>query len=396
MGELPRREWKPHRKDLDCSHVSGLEGEVDVKKILYIFDATDGQSRLPLAHAAREEGYDVTIGLIGGDKTLNGFKTITLQKPLSALHPLSLLKSICAVRKLIKEEKPEILHTVTLKYAFICGLASLFLHHKKIYTMAGLGYLFYGTGMKAALLRMFLSPVLIIILRSRNTRLIFQNPDDMTLMRTQGYVKDKNAFLVRGSGVDLKKFKLSPEPKNKPPLVLMPTRLVHEKGIDIFIEAARILYARGINAKFQIAGGETTHNPKAISAQQMEAMIKDSPVQWLGRIDDMPGLLAGANLIVYPSHYGEGIPRVLLESCAAGRAIITTDHPGCREAVGHNENGILVPIKNPQETAAAIESLLNDENRRHSMGQSSRARAENEFDINLIVKKTLAVYAASR
>ncbi|GJL85853.1 MAG: glycosyl transferase family 1 [Micavibrio sp.] len=364
-----------------------------MSKILYIFDAADLQSRLPIAYGAKKKGYNVTIGLIGGDKSLGDFKTINLPKPSGALNSLSL---ISAVRKATKHEKPNILHAVTLKYAFICGLSSLFLKHKKIYTMAGLGYLFYGTGIKAALLQMLLSPLLILVLRSRNTNLIFQNPDDMELMKTQGYVRKDHAFLVRGSGVDLEKFNTTPEPQNETPLVLMPTRLVHEKGIDIFIEAAKILKNKGINAKFQIAGGETTHNPKAISAAQMKTMIKDSPVQWLGRVEDMPALLVSANLIVYPSHYGEGIPRVLLESCAAGRAIITTDHPGCREAVAHNENGILVPIKNPQATADAIQILLNDENKRHSMGKNSRARAESEFDINLIVKKTLAVYNSCR
>ncbi len=364
-----------------------------MSKILYIFDAADIQSRLPLAYGAKEQGYDVTIGLIGGGETLGDFKTVNLPKPSGTLNSFSLIN---VARKAIKAEKPDLLHTVTIKYAFICGLASLFLHHKKIYTMAGLGYLFYGTGIKAALLQMLLSPLLILVLRGKNTSLIFQNPDDLELMRRQGYVKENNAFLVRGSGVDLKKFQYTPEPKNEIPLILMPTRLVQEKGIDIFIEAARILKNKKINAKFQIAGGETTHNPKAISAQKMETMVKDNPVEWLGRVDDMPALLSKANLIIYPSHYGEGIPRVLLESCAAGRAIVTTDHPGCREAVNHNENGILVPIKNPQATAEAIEELLNNENKRHSMGKNSRARAENEFDINSIVKKTLAVYNACR
>ncbi|HBR69258.1 MAG TPA: glycosyltransferase family 1 protein [Rhodospirillaceae bacterium] len=368
-----------------------------MRKVLYIFDASDTNSRLPVAVGAREKGYDVTIGLIGGSEAVaEGFETILLPKPQGALNPLSILKTIRAVREAIISTRPDILHTVTLKYAFICGLASLFLPHKKIFTLAGLGYLFHGAGPKAALLQMLAAPLLRFILNANNTFLIFQNPDDMALMQAKKFADKDRSFLVRGSGVDLEKFKYIPEAKNDTPVVLMPTRLVHEKGIDIFIAAAHLLNDQGINAAFFIAGGETAHNPRAISAQQMQEMVEGSPVEWLGRVADMPALLVGANLIVYPSHYGEGIPRVLLEACAAGRAIVTTDHTGCREAVRDGDNGILVPVKDPQKTAEVIALLLHDDKKRLSMGRNARARAEAEFDVALIVKKTLEVYDACR
>lgn len=368
-----------------------------MNKILYIFDAADTGSRMPVALGAQEKGYNVTIGLIGGSEAVaEGFETILLPKPQGALGPLAMLKTIRAVREAVVTTQPNILHTVTLKYAFICGLASLFLPCKKIYTLAGLGYLFHGAGKKAALLQMLAAPFLYFILRSKNTFLIFQNPDDMALMQAKKFANKNRSFLVRGSGVDLEKFKYVTEPENNPPVVLMPTRLVQEKGIDVFIAAAHLLNDKGINAAFFIAGGETAHNPRAISAAQMHEMIEGSPVEWLGRVADMPALLSSANLIVYPSHYGEGIPRVLLEACAAGRAIVTTDHTGCREAVRDGDNGLLVPIKNPQKTAEAIAILLHDEEKRLSMGRNARARAETEFSIDLIVKKTLEVYGACR
>ncbi len=367
-----------------------------MRKILYIFDREDIKSRLPLAQGARDKGYNVTIGLIGGDdEELDDFKTVPIKKPSGGLGPLSLLTMMFAIRKLIKAENPDLLHTVTLKYAFICGLASLFLAPRKIYTLAGLGYLFRSGDDKSLILRFFISPLLRHILCGPRAFLIFQNPDDQFLMIQKGYAKEENTFLVRGSGVDLEEFSPGPNPQNEPPVVLMPTRLVKEKGIDIFIEAAGILAAQGVQAKFQIAGGGTVHNPKAISDDEMGLMLEGSAVEWLGRVEDMPGLLNKADLIVYPSHYGEGIPRVLLESAACGKAIITTDHPGCREAVKHNENGILVPIKDAKTTTAAIELLLIDKEKRYAMGKKSRALAEIKFDINLIVEKTLEVYAAT-
>ena len=124
----------------------------------------------------------------------------------------------------------------------------------------------------------------------------------------------------------------------------------------------------------------------------MEAMTKDGHVEWLGRVEDMPALLSQAAIIVYPSYYGEGIPRVLLEACAAGRPIVTTDHPGCREAVTHDLNGLLVPIKDVNATMMAIEKLLNSRVLRDDMGELSRQRAVNEFDIHLIAQETLKTY----
>ena len=138
------------------------------------------------------------------------------------------------------------------------------------------------------------------------------------------FARSDQSILIKGSGVYLDRFEARAPLREDAPLVLMPTRLVHEKGVGVFIDAAKILAAQGVEARFQIAGGVTTHNPKAISEAEMEAMLAGSSVEWLGRVSNMPALLACSALVVYPSYYGEGIPRVLLEACAAGRAIVTT------------------------------------------------------------------------
>ncbi|PCJ99004.1 MAG: hypothetical protein COA45_06040 [Zetaproteobacteria bacterium] len=367
-------------------------------KILYLFEASDWDSRMAVAHGAREKGYDIVIGLINGDDTdaarAPEFNIIPLKKSVNTMGVLSSLKMILNIKELIKQENPDIIHAVTLKYGFMTGMATIFLKTtRKIYTLAGLGYLFRSDDQKSVLLRTILRPLLTFTLRRPNTTLIFQNIDDLNLMVSGKYAHKKHCLLIRGSGVYLDRF--TPQPTNHTtelPIVLMPTRLVHEKGVAIFIEAARILKARGIQANFQIAGGETQHNPKAISREEMLDMVKDGAVEWLGRVNDMPRLISQAQLIVYPSYYGEGIPRVLLESCAAGRAIVTTDHPGCREAVEDGVNGLLVPVKNAQETARAIEDLLQDHNKRNAMEIQSRKRAETQFDIHVIVAKTVDIY----
>jgi glycosyltransferase involved in cell wall biosynthesis len=365
------------------------------KKIFYIFDANDWDSRYPLAVGARLRDHRVILGLIGGvrGQQTQGFDYHVIKKN-QTLGPLALLDMARQVRSATRSVKPQILHAVTLKYAFICALASLpFKKMQKVYTLAGLGYLFYSPVKKAAFLRFILRPFLTYLFKRPNTTLIFQNPDDLELLVSKKYVAREHCILVRGSGVDLNRFCPDDDiPPDYPPVVLMPTRLVHDKGVAVFVEAARILKQRGIHASFQIAGGEGANSPLAISAEEMSEMVKDGAAVWLGKVSDMPGFLKRATLIVYPSYYGEGIPRVLLEACASGKAIVTTDHTGCREVVRHGYNGLLVPVRDVHETADAIHDLLIHANKRARMEENSRTRAIEEFDIHKIVAQTLDVY----
>lgn len=371
------------------------------KRLFYVFDHLDWKSRMPLALAARQAGYEITIGIVGGAageriEGLDGFSVLALPKPKHKFGPLSVLSSVSAIRRAIRQVKPDLVHTVTLKYSFLVGLACLGLSgFKLVYTIAGLGFLFRAEGAKPRITRAALSPFLKMVLKDNRALLIFQNRDDRDLLVQMRYARPDKTHLVIGSGADLERFSAVPEPDSETPIALMPTRLVHEKGIAVFVEAARLLHARGIKARYQIAGGLTSHNPRAISDTQMQEFTRDGVVEWLGRVDDMPSLLGSAAVIVYPSYYGEGVPRVTIEACAAGRPVITTDHPGCREVVPEGKNGILVPVKDVQATASAMERLLNDKDLRAKMGRESRILAERAFDVNAIAAQTLALYELS-
>lgn len=366
------------------------------KKLLYIFDYLDWESRMPVANGAKDDGYDITIGIVGAEESVKGlesFKTLSLTKPKNKFGPFSVLKTVLEIRNTIKDQKPDLLHTVTLKYSFLVGLACIGLKNFKIvYTIAGLGFMFRSEGWKPVFLRTILSLLLKLVLKNKNALLIFQNPDDLDLLVEKNYVRREQSHLVISSGADLSHFTASSQPENDLPVALMPTRLVHEKGVAIFVEAARQLHEKGIKARYQIAGGLTVHNPRAISGKEMENYTNDGIVEWLGHVDDMPSVLQSANMIVYPSYYGEGVPRVVIEACAAGRAIITTDHAGCRETIPEGKNGFLVPIKDVNATAQAMEKLIVDENLRIEMGLESRKLAERIFDVKSIVRQTLDVY----
>ncbi len=376
------------------------------KKLLYIFDASDWDSRITIARAAKKEGAQVTIGLIVADNDAaisakvksdpEEFNIVPLYKKTGGSKSISasifLLRDI---RRLICNQKPDVIHAVTLKYSLITALAAIAVgKSNKIYTIAGLGYLYRSEEIKSLILRTALWPLFLLSFRNPSAEMIFQNADDRALFIDKKLTTVEKSHLIKGSGVYIDRFDAAQKSfdTQETPLVLMPTRLVHEKGIAVFIEAAKILEERDIKARFEIAGGLTYDNPRAIKQEEMEKMLQGSAVKWLGRIDNIPEKLRQARLVVYPSYYGEGIPRVLLESCAAGCPVITTDHPGCREVVERGVNGLLVPVKDPQSTAQAIEKLLTDLETCRSMGKKSREKACKEFDIHDIANQTIEVY----
>lgn len=371
-------------------------------RILYIINHMDWfwSHRLPLAMGAKALGYEVIVAAHGASKDEKlkelGFKGVELSPSNKGFLPFTILKIIAEIFQILGKHKPDLMHAITIKYSFFAGIAARMRPGTRcVFTIAGLGYLFSGEGLKPKILRNVMAPYFWYAFRNPKTRLIFQNPDDLRIMVSRGFADALRSYLILGSGVDLSVFPYVEEKTASPPLVVMPTRLVHDKGVSVFVEAARICKQRGVSANFQIAGGITAYNPLAITEKEMNAMTADGAVTWLGKVSDMPDLLARASIIAYPSHYREGVPKVLLEAAATGRAIVTTDHPGCREAVADHNNGLLVPVKHAEATADAIAQLLNDPAQRKQMGRNSRARAEREFDVKIIVEKTLEVYTAA-
>lgn len=367
-------------------------------KLLYILAETNDfwSSRLPLAFAAKEKGCEIHLAAPGAadDLVLRefGFHGHDLPPAQNGFSIFAAVKNVFAIKKLLRELKPDIAHTFTLKYSLLTGLATCCTKNTRhVFTIAGLGYLFSGSDFKSKILLCIAAPFLKYALRKAKT-VTFQNSDDMQILTSQNFVRSENAVLIRGSGVDLQKFAPRGDAESDLPLILLPTRLIHDKGISVFIAMAEILKKRQIPARFQVAGGTTEHNPLAITKAEMERMVAGSNVEWIGRVDDMPALYASATLIVYPSWYREGIPRVLLEAAAMGKVIITTDHPGCRDAVIHNETGLLVPVKNAKETANAVEAILTNPALRKKMESAGRALAEQEFSVDKVVMRTMKVY----
>lgn len=357
--------------------------------------------RLPLAKGILARGWDLSVAVAGAqdDPGLRemGVNGIGLPQASRSANPFRHLGIVFALKRILKEKKPDIVHAITVRYALYAGVAARLAGYGRpvIFTVAGLGVLFtQGGGARLRLIRAMVRPLFKFAFGRPNATLIFQNPDDLDRMVESGIVRKEQTSLIRGSGVDLGEFPFTEEPESaqEEPVVLFSSRLIREKGLHDFVEAARRLKTKGVRAKFQVAGELCPDNPNAVTDSEMKTWQQDGILEWLGRRSDMPAILQSCTLMVLPSYYGEGVPKILLEAAATGRAIVTTDMPGCREAVADGENGILVPPKDTKSLAEAIESLLCAPERRREMGAAGRKRMERDFHTTAVVAATLNVY----
>ena len=259
--------------------------------------------------------------------------------------------------------------------------------------VTGLGPVFLGTDWKARVMRPPLKWFYRTVLTARRVRVVFQNQDDLQTFTHLHLVMPDRTILIRGSGVDLQRFSPRPSHPDEPPtpIVLFASRLIREKGIEEFVEAARLLKRRQVKAVFQVAGSPDPGNHSSVSLGNLKSWQEEGLVDLLGHVDEVDDLIAHASLVVLPS-YREGTPRILLEAAAMGKPIVATDVPGCREAVVHGENGLLVPARNASALAEAIEFLLRDPALRAKMGENGRRKMIQEFDCEDVARRTGQVY----
>lgn len=305
------------------------------------------------------------------------------------------IKLMWALFKTIQKTQPDIIHTITIRHAFYVGIVARLIGFKPcVYTVAGLGSLYTAPGLKPKIIRALTIPLMMFAFRGAGRFMIFQNPDDLNAMLDAKIVTQDQATIIRGSGVDITQFSFDvyEDKKDEEPIILFASRLIREKGIYDFIQAARILKKKGVKARFQVAGDIYPDNARSLTLPEMEELQAEGVIEWLGQVKDMPALIKKSMMMVLPSYYGEGLPKILLEAAAIGRPIITCDAPGCREAVEHEVNGELILPQCPTDLARAIEKLINDPERRHCYGAAGRKRVEAEFHVDNVVAQTIAVY----
>lgn len=351
--------------------------------------------RLVIAQAALRAGYDVHVacGLTGSGGEIEKHGLILHELPLrrGGTAPLAELATFRAIISVLRTVRPDIVHLVSIKPVLFGGLASRFVGPSRVVAaISGMGFVFTARGAFARLRKMLISILYRAALGASKTVVIVQNPDDAALVRRMADVPPEQLVFIRGSGVDLTAYVPSQPPTGETVLVFA-ARLLVDKGIREFIAAAELLKKRGVAARFVVAGNRDAENPGTIGADELERWRREGVVEFLGHHPDIPALFAQAHVIVLPS-YREGLPKVLLEAGACARAVITTDVPGCRDAVEPGRSALLVPPMSVAALADAMGKLIEDRDRCIEMGWAGRALAEREFGLEKVIAAHLDIY----
>ena len=352
---------------------------------------------LDRAIAAKKAGYDVVV-LTSTTRPespliVHGIRVIDIPFARRSMHPIRFLVNLRDVIRVFRAEKPDIIHQIALKPILVGSLAARWLGIRRVISaVVGLGFAFSSRARAARVARWFLLLFFKDIFKSTESRVVFENSNDLQYFVEKGWVNPSGAVLIRGAGVDIEHF----SPRShvaKPPVVMLLSRMLWDKGVGEFVVAARILQAkRGHRyAQFILVGDPDEDNRGAISREQLQAWDQGGFIQWWGFRDDVRGALEQASISCLPS-YREGLPKSLLESIAMGLPCVATDVPGCREAVVDGVNGILVAPRDPLALALAIERLLDAPELMRQFGQASRKMAVEQFSSDLINAQTLDLY----
>ncbi|MFH2104565.1 MAG: glycosyltransferase family 4 protein [Chloroflexota bacterium] len=351
--------------------------------------------RLKLAERLHAEGYEILMLSPRGEYSLRleekGFRWQELSLSRRGLNPVVEAFTIWRLIRIYQKEQPDLVHHFTIKSVLYGSLAARLAGIRSVVnSITGLGYVFLPGGVFKTILRSFI--LLLYRIAMRGTQVIFENEDDQNTFLRYGFIRPEDGYLIPGVGVDTDRFVPGPEPDGTP-VALFASRLLWDKGVGEFVHAARLIQKQGIQARFVLAGRTDPGNPASVSMTQIEAWRDEGVIEWWGWVEDMAALFQQANIVCLPSYYREGLPTVLSEAAACGRPIVTTDHPGCRDAVKDGETGVLVPVKDPVSLAAALGTLLGDAGLRQKMGNAGRLYATQNLSAGNIITKILEVYS---
>ena len=348
-----------------------------------------------LAEAARDAGYEVTVvtraGKHGEHIRARGFNLVDIDFHRGRLSPWANLRTLCRLRAIYRQLRPHLVHHFAMQPIMLGAVAAALSGRPAVVNMiAGMGYLMVSGSFRARLLRGLLLPALSLALRRSHT--IVQNPDDAAFVKSCG-VRSERVSVIRGTSISLRCFSAHPEPEG-PVRVTMVSRLLWSKGVCEFINAAAaVAHAMRESVVFTLVGAPDEKNPDSVPPERLSAWASTGVVEWWGYRRDIADVWARSHIAVLPSYYREGLPTVLIEAMACGRPIVTTDMPGCREAVDHGVNGLLVPPRDARALAAAITELANNPVCRATMGAAGRRLVEMEFDSTMrSCEETLQVY----
>ena len=367
------------------------------KKLLFIVnvDWFFISHRLPIAIEAIKKGFEVHIA------TTISSQNYKMKNCGLIVHPIKLARgninifssiiSFFQILNIVKKIEPSLLHLITIKPILYGGIIAKILKvPKTIISISGLGFIFLEKSFFGKIRKFFVKILYRIVFKNKNIITIFQNREDKNDICNIASLRLKNTFLIAGSGVCLKDFSYKKYQDNNTPKVLMASRLLVDKGVNEYVEAAKIL-KKNLNIEFILAGDIDPDNPSSISDSTLSYWTKNKFINYIGFQKNIKKILQTSCVAVLPS-YREGLPKFLIEASAIGRAIVTTNVPGCKDAIINGKTGLLVPAKDPNSLANAIKYLINNKDLMIKMGIQGRKYAERNFDIKKVVDRHIKIY----
>lgn len=361
--------------------------------IVFNINSTDFfiSHRLEIAKYAIQNGFSV---IVIGDKKSKKLESLNIRSEKikitrSSIGLFTNLKLIYQYFKLYKKHQPDIIHHITLKPIIFGSIAAKLYQNKAkiINAVSGLGVTFANQNWIAYVIRTLLK----FSLRP-NHHFIFQNESDLEIFKKLNLIHS-NFIITNGSGVNKKIFIYEPKVLGEKIIITLTARMLEDKGIIVLLEAAKILKKKYFGIiEFHLFGPIDLDNPSALTETELKTLNIENYFTWKGNSENIIKVLNQTDIYCLPTHYGEGIPKSIIEAMAIGRPIITTDIPGCKKCVIEGQNGYLVPIKDPEQLSKKIEKLIKDKSLREKMGKNSRILFEKDFTLEKVVSQTFELY----
>ncbi|QNJ16024.1 putative alpha-galactosyltransferase [Synechococcus sp. A18-40] len=371
-----------------------------MKKLLFVVnvDWFFDSHRLPIALKAIEDGFDVYLATTVTNLQLldkfsqHGINVFPLFVDRGAKNMISIPFLLFDLFRIFKLLNPDIVHLVTLQPVIFGGIIARFLRIKSVvYAISGLGHFFLTNSMYTQARRYLILALYKIALANPTKKVIFQNNRDRDILIRNCGLQLSDSCVLPGSGVDLSIFSFQPLPIGIP-TVLMACRLLKSKGVHDFVEAASILKRDNYEIRFVLVGQPDVSNPSSVTEAELTKWNDDGNVEILGFRSDLPYLMSLSHIVVLPSYYPEGLPKVLCEAAACGRPVITTVEPGCIDAIQEGKTGLAVPSRSPLLLAEAILQLAYNKDLLYEMSCSSRRFAEEKFCVDHIARSHISIY----
>lgn len=367
------------------------------KRVLFVIteDWALISHRLHLVDAAIKSGFEVGVAtrvtkyhnILKG----RGIKIFEWKLQRRSLNPLREVIMIMSLYKILWLFKPDIIHAVAQKPTIYTGLARKFYNEVAfIATLGGVGFIFNSNNLKATLLRPIIKLLLKLALSGQNTRLILQNKDNINTVKCMNIISERKIRMVKGAGVEIEKFVPSPIPGGTP-IVILPGRMLWDKGVGEFFRVAYRIKARAINVRFVLVGDIDLHNPVSVSQSQINKWVTSGIIEHWSRCNNMERIYQQASIVCLPS-YSEGLPKVLLEAGSCSRPVVAFDVPGCREVVNNEINGFLVEFGNENELESALVKLIVNNKLCMKMGKKGRQIAITQFSSTIINTQTFEIW----